>query len=111
MIHGCLLRTQKCFVGRGHEVSSKVDPHSEQPITGFAGAKEPATTFRADPSNFHPPAVGDGFERSRFTSHKTKARNGESYGKSATRQMLAVGAMARVHQTRGFGDPVADLAA
>ena len=96
---------------RPRGIVQSADPYSEQPITGFAGAKEPATTFRADPTNFHSPAVGDAFERSRFTSHKTKARNGESYGKSATRQMLAVGAVARVHQTRGFGDLVANLAA
>ena len=96
---------------RPRGIVQSADPHSEQPITGFAGAKEPATTFRAGPTNFYPPAVGDAFERSRFTSHKTKARNGESYGKSATRQMLAVGAVARVHRTRGFGDLVADLAA
>src|SRR6516165_9448831 len=86
------------------------DPHSDQSITGFAGTIEPATTLRANPTNLHPPAISDALERSRFTSCQTKARNGERYGKSATRQMLAVGAMARVNQPRDFGDLVADLA-
>jgi hypothetical protein len=56
-----------------------------QAVTGFAGAEKPATTLRANPTNLHPPAIGNGFERSRLISSEAKARNGESDRKSATR--------------------------
>jgi hypothetical protein len=59
--------------------------HSVKAVAGFAGAKKPATTLRANPTNLHPPATGNAFERSRFTSCEAKARNGESDGKCATR--------------------------
>jgi hypothetical protein len=56
-----------------------------QAVTGFAGAKKPATTLRANPTNLQPPAIGNGFERLRFISCEAKAHNGESDRKSATR--------------------------
>ena len=59
--------------------------HSVQAVTGFAGAKKPATTLWANPTSLRPTAIGSGFERSRFISCEAKARNGESDRKSATR--------------------------
>jgi hypothetical protein len=53
-------------------------PHSVQAVTGLAGAKKPATTLWANPTNLHPTAIGNGLQRLRFFSCEAKPRNGES---------------------------------
>jgi hypothetical protein len=54
-----------------------------QAVTGFAGAKKPAATLRANPADLHSSAVGDAFKRLRFISCETKTGDGEGDRKRA----------------------------
>jgi hypothetical protein len=56
-----------------------------QAVTGFAGAKKPATAHLANPADFHASAIGDAFERLRFTSYEAKTTDGEGDRKRAAR--------------------------
>jgi hypothetical protein len=54
-----------------------------QAVTGFAGAKKPAATLRANPADLHSSAVGDAFKRFRLISGETKTGDGEGDRKCA----------------------------
>ena len=82
-----------------------------QAVTGFAGAKKPAAAHRANPADLHASAIGDAFERLRFISCEAKTGDGEGDRKRAACYALTLGAVACIHQPRGFADLVADFAA
>src|SRR5215831_4159976 len=82
-----------------------------QAVTGFAGAKKPAAAHRANPADLHASAIRDAFERLRFISCEAKTGDGEGDRKCAARYALTLGAVACIHQPRGFAHLVADFAA
>ena len=81
-----------------------------QAVTGFAGAKKPAAAHRANPADLHASAIRDAYERLRI-SGEAKTGDGEGDRKRAARYALTLGAVACIHQPRGFADLVADFAA
>jgi hypothetical protein len=86
-------------------------PNTHKPIPRRAG--NPRPTFGANQPRVDPPAIGGALERSRLDSAETKAglRHDDTHGESATCQALAISAVTRVDQLRGFGDLVADRSA
>src|SRR5258706_3865707 len=94
-------------------VVQRAGPHAAQALIRSRRAANPTTALRADPAGLDAAAVRDCMHKPRLDSRQVKGPvvHRDRDRKRATRQALAIGAVAGVSQLRCFGDFVANLAA
>src|SRR5215213_6473375 len=82
-------------------------------VSRWRQAIYPTRAIWAHKPGIEPSAVGHALDRSRLACCETEGRlwQGNSQGESASRDPLAISAMARIDQLRGLGDFVANFPA
>ncbi len=111
---GCLLRVQKCTVGRGHEVSSRVPARTfrtVEPGLGPGEIRRPA--FRTYPAGCHTSAVSCALDYARLPRNKAKSVSlkHDRHRERAAGHALAVRAVTGVDHVGRLGDLVAERSA